>query len=132
MLASRPQDIGRALLAATVTGVLYRYWLAAPVLHLLSVTLWHVIALGAALVIGIVLVQIGLNLATLMCSSALGLILGGACAALAANDLHGDVSMSLDTQLSDALSFSLALWREVALLTLAVAIGGLLAPWARR
>jgi hypothetical protein len=130
VLLSRPRDTISALLAATVGGVLYRYWLTAPALGRLSITEWRFIAFGVAVVVGVVLVRTGLNLAALACSSVVGLVLGGIWAALGA-PTH-DVTIPLSTELSNAFGHSLILWREMALLTVAVTLGGFLSHVVNR
>ena len=128
---SRPRDAINALLVATVSGVLYRYWLNAPVLRHLSMGQWRSVAFGVVVVIGVVLVRIGLNnLAALACSSVVGLFLGGTWAALEVPTL--DVTSPISTEPSQAFGSNLTLWREIALLTIAVTLGGLLSRFVNR
>lgn len=123
MLPFRQQGTIRAFLGAAVIGVLYRYWLTAPILGRLSVTQWHVIAFGVAVVIGVALVRVGLNLALIACSSVIGLVLGGIWAALVAPN---DVTIPISTELSNAFKHSFTLWWQIAILTVAVTLGGFL------
>jgi len=99
------------------------------VLGRLSIAQWRYIAFGVAVLIGVVLVRLGLNIAVLACTSVVGLVLGGTWAALVAPK---DVTTPLSTELSNAFNYSLTLWREMVLLTVAVALGGLLSRVVNR
>ena len=123
MLQFRKRNTLVALVAALVIGVSYRYWLTAPVLGNWSVGKWRTVGFVFAVVIGFLLVRIGLNnLLALVCSSMVGLVLGGIWTAMEAPN---DVTTSLSTKLSEAFIDSLRLWPEIALFTVAVALGGL-------
>jgi hypothetical protein len=103
---------------AILTMVLYRYWLIAPVLRVLSKNEWQAVAFAVAAMIGAVFALWRLDVLGLACGSMAGLLLGGTWAFLQS---PSDVPISLGTAFRTNLE---TFWQSVILLTATVTVSG--------
>jgi hypothetical protein len=117
-----PVGIGRVintLLSITLVAILYRYWLATPVLQYVSIGRWRILAIVVAAACGGVLSLLRLPVLALACGSMGGLLLGGTWAAWR---VPNDAPVSVGAAFASHLG---SFWREVIILTVAVSVGEL-------
>jgi hypothetical protein len=116
---SNAREVLHASVAPIIIGVLYRYWLIAPVLHWLSALQWRVVAILVAVLIGGLFSVLRVPLAASVCACVAGLLLGGAWAAWWAPN---DVRVSFIGVFWSHLQL---FWWDVVVLTIAVGVGGI-------
>jgi hypothetical protein len=101
---------------ASLSAVLYHYWLVAPVLAYISANQWRVVAFAVAALIGCVAALLMLDALALACTSLVGLLLGGTWAGW---HTRSDVHISLSTALKSHVE---SFWRDIVLLTIVVIV----------
>ena len=77
----RSRDIFGTSLTAIIVGILYRYWLVAPVLRCVSISQWRFLAIVVAAACGVVSALFGLRVLALAGGFMTGLLLAGTWAA---------------------------------------------------
>ena len=115
MVPISARGVMKLCMAATLSAILYRYWLITPVLNHLSLAQWRAVAIGVAALVGSLWGLSKWNISTLACGSMVGLLAGGTWTALPIS--HGSIVDAFESNLE---SFG----RDMIILTTAVALGG--------
>ena len=115
MLLRRREIFGTSL-TALIIGILYRYWLVAPVLRYVSISQWRFIAIVVAAACGVVSALFGLRVLALTGGFIAGLLLGGTWAAWRA---PSDVPVSVIAAFESHLK---PFWRDVIVLTISATV----------
>jgi hypothetical protein len=115
MVSVSTRDISRLCISTVLGAVLYRYWLVTPVLNYLSLDQWRLVAVGVAVLFGILSALGKWNLSTFVSGLMMGLMVGGTWAALPAS--HGSVGNAFISNLE-------TFWREMIVCVCAAALGG--------
>lgn len=113
-LSYKREVIFVSILAAFI-AILYRYWLILPVLEYLTIGQWRLVALLIAATIGVLMSRLKLSLLAVVCSSTVGLLLGGTWAAHFGEDIPISVAF--------AFASSMTFWRDEIVLIVASLIG---------
>jgi len=109
------REVVRVSIAATLSAILYRYWLITPVLDHLSLNQWRAVAIGVAALVGSLWALSKWNLSALVSGFMVGVLAGGTWA-------HWQVSHA---SLGDAFESNLECFgRDMIMLTVAVTLSG--------
>ena len=112
------RDVAGVLIAATLSAVLYRYWLITPVLEYVTFNEWRVVAVLVTLVIGGVWPLFKWNVSTLVVGFIAGILVSGAWLEWRLQDV-------LPTSVGSAFQSHLeSYWPDVIMLAVAVMLGG--------
>jgi hypothetical protein len=118
MVPIKLRDVAGVLIAATLSAILYRYWLITPVLEYVTYNEWRAVAVLVTLVVGGVWPLFKWNVSTLVVGFTVGIFVSGAWLEWRLQDV-------LPTSVGSALQSHLeSFWPDVIMLTVAVLLGG--------
>lgn len=111
------RQVVKVSVVAAVSAVLYRYWLLAPVLGVLSMIQWCAAALAVAAVFGGVLGMWRFNVLVLIFGTMVGLFLGGTWAGwhTPGNDMPASIGAAFESNLE-------SFWRVMILILLIITV----------
>ena len=117
MVPIKRRDTAGVLIAAILSGVLYRYWLITPVLEYLTINEWRVLAVLVMLVIGSVWPLFEWKVSSRVVGFIAGILVSGAWLEWRAQD-------ALPASFGSAFQSHLeSFWPDVTMLTAAVMLG---------
>jgi len=118
MAPIKRRDVVGLLVAATLSGILYRYWLSTPVLEYLTINEWHGVAVLVTLAVSGVWPLFKWNVSTLVVGFTAGILVAGTW-------LEWRSQRALPSSVGAAFQLHLESFRsDVIMLTVAVLFGG--------
>jgi len=118
MVPIKLRDAVGVLIAAMLSGILYRYWLITPVLEYVTFNEWRAVAILVTLVVGGAWPLFKWNVSTLVVGFLVGILVSGAWLAWRAQDaLPASLGFALQSHLE-------SFWPDVIMLTVVVMLGG--------
>src|SRR6266581_8879188 len=118
MVPIKLRDVAGVLIAATLSAILYRYWLITPVLEYVTFNEWRAVAVLVTLVVGGAWPLFKWNVSTLVVGFMAGMLVSGAWLEWRLQDV-------LPTSVASAFQSHLeSFWPDVIMLTVAVTLGG--------